>query len=107
MVIWMSVVSGFMVFCAAACVVMIVKAKKEHEIGMWTLRATDDLMCHAVDTMQNLDRDLDQLKRDAETTKHEVDNLKRRIDGLDGFLNFTRHCAPRKTVPIDWGDEDE
>ncbi len=159
----------FMTVCAVACIWLLVKAKKEHDCTMWTLRATDDLMCRAVEILQRVDKDVDRLKvdvqktesnigsttSDIETIEHQIDSLKQRVNelieyscknidkltinvwelkkraGMDPLETepedaqeitpeehspadtdwdvkcHVRHCAPRKTESVDWGDEDE
>lgn len=159
----------FMTVCAIACIWLFVKAKKEHDCAMWTLRATDDLMCRAVEILQRVDKDVDRLKVDVEKAKreidaakddietalHQTDTLKQRVNelteyacknidkltigvwelkkraGMDAWDTepedaqvimpegaspvdtdwnvkcHARHCAPRKTAPIDWEDEGE
>ena len=107
----------YMTACAIACIWLFAKAKKEHDCAMWTLRATDDLMCRAVKILQDVDKDVDRLKADVEKTKGEIDGLKLKVNNLPNIdlypdcvkelPNVARYCAPRKTAPIDWEDEDE
>ena len=112
----------FMTVCAIACIWLFVKAKKEHDCAMWTLRATDDLMCRAVKILQDVDKDVDRLKADVCALKNRDADAReiipedaREIMPEDASPVSTdwdvkcsaRHCAPRKTAPIDWEDEGE
>ena len=104
----------YMTACAIACIWLFAKAKKEHDCAMWTLRATDDLMCRAVKILQDVDKDVERLKIDVCALKNR-DADAREIMPEDASPVSTdwdvkcsaRHCAPRKTAPIDWEDEDE
>jgi hypothetical protein len=104
----------FVTVCAGTCIWLFVKAKKEHDCAMWTLRATDDLMCRAVEILQRVDKDVDRLKIDVCELKscnvdaQEITPEEHSPVGTDWNVKcHARHCAPRKTTPIDWEDEGE